>query len=66
MKVYRNTENNELYVIFHVKPMKVLGSHFEAQRLYGSSERQKIKEDDIGTKFQVVAEKHGNLPHLIA
>jgi len=66
MKIYRNQEDGNLYIIFHVKPPKYTGSHFEAQRIYGSKERMKIKEADIGNRFQLVSEKQGNFQHMVA
>ena len=66
MKIYRNQEDGNLYIILHVKPPKCIGSHFEAQRIYGSKERKKIKESDIGKKFQLVSEKQGNFQYMVA
>ena len=66
MKIYRNQDDGNLYIIFYVKPPKYSGSHFEAQRIYGANESKKIKESDIGKKFQLVSEKHGNFQHMVA
>jgi len=57
MKIFRRKEDGKLYVIYYVKPPKILGSWYEAHPYKHKAKVRKIQEKDIESKFILVSEE---------